>query len=95
LPVSSQFVTGTVLAFPEQRLNNTHSKTVDQLALAGATVNNAGVDSSVWLLEPLVSDYVTPIRRNPAAAEVRMLDDVLDAETELVDEELLELLAGS
>ena len=43
-------------------------------------------------LAPLVMDRAQQITSNPEAYEVRMLDDILDEETELVEEELLDLL---
>jgi hypothetical protein len=43
-------------------------------------------------LAPLVVDRVQQITSSPEAYEVRMLDDILDEETELVEEELLDLL---
>jgi hypothetical protein len=45
------------------------------------------------LLQPLVTDHVQRPASSPKAAEVRILDDMLDDETELVEEELLLLLA--
>ena len=45
-------------------------------------------------LDPLFMDQRQQIGRRAEAIEVRMLDDILDDETELLDEELLELLAG-
>jgi hypothetical protein len=46
------------------------------------------------LLQPLVTDHVQQLTSSPKAAEARTLDDLLDDETELVDEELLALLLG-
>ena len=46
------------------------------------------------LLLPLVpADYVELPRSSPAAMEVRILNDITDEETELLDEELLALIA--
>jgi hypothetical protein len=46
------------------------------------------------LLQPLVTDHVQQLTSSPKAAEARTLDDLLDDETELVDEELLALVLG-
>ena len=44
------------------------------------------------LLAPLVMDRVEQMTSSPQAYEVRILDDILDEETELVEEELPDLL---
>jgi hypothetical protein len=46
------------------------------------------------LLQPLVTDHVQRLTSSTTAAKARMLDDLLDEETELLDEELLALLSG-
>jgi hypothetical protein len=88
-------VTGTVLAFPEQRLDNTHSNTVDELSLAGTTLNDAGVDSNVWLLPLPPADYVDQAETDGSDSDSRIPKHIADEETELLDEELLDLIATS
>jgi hypothetical protein len=75
-------------------LVKTDSNTVDQLTLAGTTINDADVESNVWLLPLPPADYVGRAQTDGSDSEPRIFDDIADEETELLDEEILDLIAA-
>ncbi len=80
------------LLLPETRLNVTHRDLVDHTLLVSDLDSDAGAD--IDLLLPLVAtDYVDRPPSAPAATEARVLNDIVEEAAELLEEELLELLA--
>ena len=55
---------------------------------------DAGVDSDVWLLPLVTADYVDRPPVSSKAVQARILKTIADEETELLDEELLDLIAA-
>lgn len=51
------------------------------------------VDIDNVLLPLVPADYIDRPQSSPAAIDVRLLNDIADKETELLDEDLLDLLA--
>jgi hypothetical protein len=86
-------VLASPLLLPETRLNVTQRDLVDHTLLASGVDSDTGADIDMLLLPLVLTDYVDRPRSGTAAIEVRVLCDIADEETELLDEELLELLA--
>ena len=90
-PVTTHAPLESVLAAPlllhETRLNVKQADLVGRTLLESRAVSDTGADLDIWLL---------PLERpqsSLAANHVRLLNDIADEETELLDEELLALLA--
>ena len=78
----------------ETQLDVTRRELVDHSLLANHRDGDTGADMDPWLL-PLVSaeDVVRPRRVNEAV-QARILKAISDEETELLDEEILDLIAA-
>jgi hypothetical protein len=79
-----------VASLPNLQVNT--STPVIELPTPAKSLGHVAEGNFDLFLTPLVMDRVQQITSSPEAYEVRMLDDILDEETELVEEELLELL---
>ena len=86
-------VVASPLLLPETRLNMRQSDLVDHTLLAGAVKDDTVAKIDLWLLPLAPADYVDLPRVSSDALEVRLLNDIAEEETELLEEELLGLLA--
>lgn len=90
---------GSVLASPllsvAPLVKGTHPHAVDHAAMMNDAEGDDAAHNDMWLLRLVPADYVDVPRTCPAAVDVHVIDDIPDEETELLDEDLLDLIAGS
>jgi hypothetical protein len=90
----SGFAGEASLLIPQLRLDVTeHDPVVDRILPSDVEGDNDSVND-MWLLPLLPADYVDLPRTSPEAVDVRLFDDITDEETELLDDDLLDLIAG-
>jgi hypothetical protein len=68
---------------------------VDDTLVAKDVVRETGEDKDMRLLPLMPSEYVVLPRSSPEVVELSILDEIADEETELLEEDLLELLAAN
>ena len=93
LSVDTRRLPGLESIFIQPVTVNGHSLELKTDIMSTAKSRDTVAESNFDLfLTPLVMNRVQQITSSPEAYEGRMLDDILDEETELVEEELLDLL---
>ena len=97
-PVITQDITPSAsdlaLLLPESRRDVLTSDPVDDTAMVGEMEHFTGADNDLWLLPQVETEYVDRARISPEPKDVRILNDLTDEEAELLDEELLDLIAA-
>ena len=83
------------LLIPEPRFDATQRELVDDTLVAKDVVRETGEDKDMRLLPLMPSEYVVLPRSSPEVVELSILDEIADEETELLEEDLLELLAAN
>ena len=78
---------------PEHRLNVMPCDLADPLLTSNGDCDT-GADSDLWLLPVVPRDYVQGQRMSSEAAQARTLKTIADEEIEILDEDLLDLLAA-
>ncbi len=67
---------------------------VDHPLLANEMERNAGADSDLWMLPLVTADYAAQPQRTTDTVRARIGKAITDEEMELLDDELLDLIAG-
>ncbi len=83
------------LLLPEHRLERAFDELADASILASDMPSTTVVGSDLWMLPLTPLDYVAGERQYAEAGQARVFDTITDGVTELLDEELLDLLAAS
>ncbi len=83
------------LLLPEHRLERAFDELADASILASDMPSTTVVGSDLWMLPLTPLDYVAGERQYAEAGQARIFDTITDGVTELLDEELLDLLAAS
>ena len=82
------------LLLPELQLGVALDELVDHPLLANERASNVSADSDLWLLPLIPMDYVDRPQQRSEAMQAKILRAITDEETELLDEELLDLIAA-
>ena len=78
----------------ETRLNVMRHDLVDHPLLAKGLDGDTGADITPWLLSVVSEDNVNRMRTSVDTLKARILETIADEETELLDEDLLDLIAA-
>ncbi len=82
------------LLLPEHRLNVALDELADHPLLANERASDVSADSTLWLLPLIPMEYVGRPQQRSEAMPAEILRAITDEETELLDEELLDLIAA-
>jgi hypothetical protein len=94
LPGSGPMAIGSAMVDLWPNLDFSTSSPAVELRMMESPADMVAQTDLHLLLQPLVTDHAQQLTSSAIAAKARTLDDLLDEETELLDEELLALISG-
>ena len=78
-----------------ERLDVSLNDLVDHALLPNEVDSNTGADGNLWMLPLVTADGAAQPQRTPDTVRARIVKTIVDEESALLDEELLDLLAAS